>query len=73
MATGRASVMVWAEPEHLYGVLSHFNIIIASVNDSNEAIVRHRVNPAAIGDDDLYSFDLDDLENLDNGRYYVWV
>ena len=65
-------MLVWVEPEHLYGVLSHFNIFIAKVNNSNEAWVIHRVD-AAMMDDVLYSFDLDNLENLESGQYYVWV
>ena len=65
--TGRSSILTWNEPSALYGTLSHYNIIIASVNDSTAAIVTHRV------DADQSTINLDDIDDLDDGKYYVWV
>ena len=65
--TGKLSILTWSQPAGLYGTLSHYNVIIASVNDSTAAILRHIV------ESDQNSINLDDIEGLEDGKYYVWV
>ena len=65
--TGKLSILTWNQPAELYGTLSHYNVIVASVNDSTAAILRHIV------DADQNSINLDDIDGLDDGKYYVWV
>ena len=64
--TGRSSILTWSQPVELYGTLTHYNILIATVNDSTAARV-YEV------DANQNSINLDDIDDLDDGKYYVWV
>ena len=63
--TGTTSILDWKPPVNLYGTLMHYNILIATTDDPSLAEV------VATTSDIM--FDLNVLDNVEQGTYYVWV
>ena len=71
--TGRATILYWVEPQEVCGILLHYLIIIASVNDSTAATIVYQVE--LVHGTTNYSVNLDDIDGagLTSGNYYIWV
>ena len=63
--TGTTSILDWEQPVNLYGTLMHYNILIATTDDPSLAEVVATTTDT--------TFDLNVLDNVEPGTYYVWV